>query len=166
MATVFDVAKYIFDAYKSEANENITELKLHKLLYFAQRESFAIRGIPLFHDHLEGWIHGPVSPEVRRYFDADRGLLCRTEELTPEETRIVNNVLVQYGPLAAWKLRNMSHNEISWKNSRIGLSETDYGSRDLDLKDIMEDAKKVRPFDSTWGMYYDEFDEYDEVTAE
>ena len=30
--------------------------------------------------------------------------------------------------------------------------------KEISNKDIIEDSKKVRPFDSTWGMYYDEFD--------
>lgn len=33
----------------------------------------------------------------------------------------------------------------------------------IDIKDIEEDAKKVRPYDHVWDMYYDEFDDMDDA---
>ena len=53
----------------------------------------------------------------------------------------------------------MSHEEISWKNSREGLIDGQIGNVKLKLEDIREDAKKVRPYDYVWDMYYDEFDD-------
>ena len=67
MENVLNVAQYIYDEYKRETGEKIDELKLQKLIYFCQRESFAIKGVQLFNDSLEGWVHGPVSPIVRMY---------------------------------------------------------------------------------------------------
>lgn len=31
------------------------------------------------------------------------------------------------------------------------------------LEDIRKDAEKVRPYDSVWDMYYDEFDELEDT---
>ena len=56
----------------------------------------------------------------------------------------------------------MSHKEVSWSKSRKGLLPGQRGSRTLDIEDIREDAQKVRPYDSLWDMYYDEFDDYEE----
>ena len=42
--------------------------------------------------------------------------------------------------------------------SRIGLSAVDNGNRTIPTDDIREDAKIVRPYDSVWDMYYDEFE--------
>ena len=44
MDSIVDIAKYLIDRYKMVSKEDniIDEMKLHKLLYFAQRESFAI----------------------------------------------------------------------------------------------------------------------------
>ena len=36
------------------------------------------------------------------------------------------------------------------------------GYVDLNLDDIREDAKKVRPYDHVWDMYYDEFEDASE----
>ena len=54
MENVLNVAQYIYDEYKRETGEKIDELKLQKLIYFCQRESFAIKGVQLFNDSLEG----------------------------------------------------------------------------------------------------------------
>ena len=72
---------------------------------------------------------------------------------------IVNNVILEYGSLASWKLSEMTHKEISWLNSRKGLSENENGNKKIELEDIREDAKKVRPYDYIWDMYYDEFED-------
>ena len=63
----------------------------------------------------------------------------------------------------SWKLSELSHKEISWKNARIGIAEGRNGNRILALEDIRKDAEKVRPYDSIWDMYYDEFDDAGEV---
>ena len=51
----------------------------------------------------------------------------------------------------------------SWRNfmenSRIGLGPEQPGNRIIDKKDIEVDSRKVRPFDSTLGMFYDEFED-------
>lgn len=48
--------------YKEISNgKNLEEMKLHKLLYFVQRESLAITGNPLFAEPFEGWILESVS---------------------------------------------------------------------------------------------------------
>lgn len=160
MQNILNVAQCIYDEYKRETGDKIDEMKLHKLLYFAQRESLALLGEPLFSESMEGWIHGPVSPCVRSHFLQDYGLMCNVGETDSSTKRIVNNIISEYGHIASWKLRDLSHEEISWKNSRRGLSSRDRGNRDISIDDIREDASKLRPFDSTWGMYYDEFDDY------
>ena len=33
----------------------------------------------------------------------------------------------------------------------------------LKIEDIRKDAQKVRPYDSIWDMYYDEFDDMEEI---
>lgn len=42
---------------------------------------------------------------------------------------------------------------------RIGLGPEQPGNRIIDKKDIEVDSRKVRPFDSTRGMFYDEFED-------
>lgn len=163
MSGILDVAQYICDYYKELTSEPIDEMKLHKLLYFVQREKLALLNKPMFEETLQGWIHGPVSPCVRAHFEESEGINAVTFPLKDEDKYIINNVVHQYGGFASWKLREISHREISWRNSRIGLGERDHGSQQLALDDIREDAKKVKPYDSVWGMYYEDFDDEEEI---
>ena len=66
MDTIIDTASYIIKKYREITGENLDKMKLHKLLYFTQREAFAITGQPAFEGILEGWKYGPVSPEVNK----------------------------------------------------------------------------------------------------
>lgn len=68
MERAINVARYICDEYHKISGEAIDEMKLHKLLYFSQRESIAITGEPLFNDVFEGWRYGPVCVAVRNDF--------------------------------------------------------------------------------------------------
>lgn len=67
MATLKDLARYLVHSYEIFARSQFdhSELKLQKLMYFAQRESLALTGLPLFEEPFEGWIHGPVLPQLR-----------------------------------------------------------------------------------------------------
>ena len=162
MEKVLNVAQYIFDEYKRQAKTSIDEMKLHKLLYFAQRESFAITGKQLFDGEFRGWKYGPVCCEVRNAFSPD-GIVVDTSPVSDECAYIVNNVVQEYGSIASWKLSELSHKEISWKNARKGLTAEQNGNNLISISDIQEDAKKVRPYDHVWDMYYDEFEDYEEV---
>lgn len=158
MERVIDVANYIFDEYKKRSGANIDELKLHKLLYFAQRESLAITNEPLFKETFKGWKYGPVCPVIRSSISPD-GIVGDTKLISNESAYIVNNIIEQYGSYESWALSRLTHKETSWLNSRKGLKDGENGNQVIKIEDIAEDAKKVRPYDSVWDMYYDEFED-------
>ncbi len=158
MEKIINVAQYIFTAYRKLSGEVIDEMKLHKLLYFAQRENLAITDEPLFDGEFEGWKYGPVCREIRGSITPD-GIIDADSDISEESKYIVNNIIAQYGALASWKLSELSHKEISWKNSRTGLADNENGRVKLKLDDIRTDAMKVRPYDNVWDMYYDEFED-------
>lgn len=157
MDKVIDTAAYVANKYAEITHEKLDEMKLHKLLYFIQRESFAILGEPAFDGEFEGWKYGPVCRAVRENF-LEGKILCKTGEISDQLKYIANNVILEYGALAAWKLSEISHKDSSWKNARAGLQPSDIGNRPLKLEDIKKDAEKVRPYDHLWDMYYDEFE--------
>lgn len=165
MDKIINVADYIIKRYYELTGEHLDEMKLHKLLYFTQRESFAILGKPAFEGDFEGWKYGPVSRDVRNNF-INGEIVVPTTQVSDQIQYIASNVIMEYGSLASWKLSELSHRENSWLNSRQGLTQTENGNRTIVLNDIKEDAKKVRPYDHVWDMYYDEFedDDTDEVS--
>ena len=137
-----------------------SELRLHKLMYFAQRQSLALTGKPLFCDEFEGWIHGPVLPDLRFFFDFSFTTIS-SESLNSTEEYIIDNVISEYGSLASWALRDLTHQESSWLKSREGLADDAHGSAKMPLEDIFADAKKIRLYDHQYDMYLDEFDDWD-----
>lgn len=162
MEKILNVAKYIIDTYKQVSGAPIDEMKLHKLLYFTQRENLAITGQAMFEDVFEGWKYGPVSRTVRDAFTGIDIPLRGDTDISDESKYVVNNIIQQYGGYEPWKLSDLSHKEYSWKQARVGIEENENGSRTIKLDDIREDAKKVRPYDSVYDMYYDEFEDADE----
>ena len=159
MDRAIDVAQYICERYTFLSGEQeLDEMKLHKLLYFSQRESLAITGEPLFADDFFGWKYGPVCKTVRHAYEREL-FNDSTSHISYEAAYIVNNVLMQYGGYESWKLSELSHREISWLNARRGIAPGQNGDVKLSLDDIRKDALKVRPYDSMYDMYYDEFED-------
>lgn len=159
MPRAIDVAQCIFNEYKQISGRNIDEMKLHKLLYLSQRESLAILNRPMFPENFEGWKFGPVCREVRNCFTEDGVFGDDIQEISDEDHYIVKTIVLQYGGYESWKLSELSHRELSWKNARIGIPKGCNGNRIMDLEDIRKDAQKVRPYDPVWDMYYDEFED-------
>ena len=120
MARAIDVAQCIFTEYKSISGKTIDEMKLHKLLYLSQRESIAITNEPMFKENFEGWKYGPVCREVRNSYTEDGMFADDIREVSDEERYIVKNIILQYGAYESWKLSELSHKEISWKNAPDG----------------------------------------------
>lgn len=159
MERVLDVAQYIFSEYKKISGKIIDEMKLHKLLYLTQRESFAVIGVPMFHEEFEAWKYGPVCREVRNCYTEDGIFAKDIHEISLENAYIAKNVILQYGAYESWKLSELSHKELSWRNARNGIPEGQNGDKKLLLQDIRKDSEKIRPYDPIWDMYYDEFDD-------
>lgn len=122
-----------------EVYEDLTHLKLQKLLYFAQGIYLAINDEPLFKEKIVAWQHGPVVKEVYDYFSRFKRSSIK---LTPEEIgdsfeKIENDENVcaeleatykRYSGYTAWYLRQETHKEgTPWryivKNDGSGLSE-------------------------------------------
>ena len=59
---VSDIANYFIWRANSdeEFGDNITNLKLQKLVYYAQGFHLAWYDKPLFHEPIDAWTHGPV----------------------------------------------------------------------------------------------------------
>jgi len=118
-----DVARYFLAIVCEEEGDFITNLKLQKLLYYAQGFHLAILGSRLFDEEIYRWMHGPVVPEIYRAFkEYGAGpIACPKEALSqlPDETRqVLDEVFAVYGQFTAWTLRNMTHTEPPYCEAR------------------------------------------------
>lgn len=66
-----DIANFFIDYNAHCIDETITNLKLNKLLYFAQGYSLALYDKPLFSENIEAWQYGPVVANVYHKFKSN-----------------------------------------------------------------------------------------------
>ncbi len=116
------IAKYILSLQDEDAGDLISNLKLQKLLYYAQGISVALNGVdnPLFTDTIYAWEHGPVVKTVyREYSDYGKGSLpiLPRPKLEESDASIVDEIYRVFGRFSAWRLRQMTHEEAPWKDN-------------------------------------------------
>jgi uncharacterized phage-associated protein len=118
------IAKWFIDWANAE-DAGLSNLKLQKLLYYAQGHHLATRGTRLFDDRIQAWSHGPVVPDVYHEYKSfgSADIVLKDDDpfdwgdVDPEATAFLNKVWNTYGGIAAWKLRNMTHAERPWKDA-------------------------------------------------
>lgn len=107
-----------------EGAEYISNLKLQKLLYYAQGSFLAVTGHPLFNDDIVAWQHGPVVASVYHEYRSNGANGIQFDEdfnfddFTKDENDLLKEVYNTFGQYSAWKLRNMTHEETPWKSTR------------------------------------------------
>lgn len=123
MYKALTVAKW-FVAWAETNDAHLSNLKLQKLLYYAQGFHLAMYRKPLFSDALQAWSHGPVVPDVYHYFKhigSDSIELAESDDfdwpdVDKKTTQFLISIWEQYGSIAAWQLRNMTHEEGPWRD--------------------------------------------------
>ena len=122
MADAFDVANYFLNKVDEESGELISNLKLQKLVYFAQGFHLAIYGKPLFKNDIEAWAHGPVVSDLYHcYKKYGYGAIpCLDSSDTPtiseEVAELLDEIYEIYGQFSAWRLRELTHDQPPWKD--------------------------------------------------
>lgn len=124
MASAKDVALFFLNRGNDDECAGVSNLKLQKLVYYAQGFHLAIYDTEFFPESIEAWTHGPVCPDVyHEYKGFGSGIIVCNESqdanavFTPEQIELLNEVYEVYGQFSAWKLRNMTHEETPWKNN-------------------------------------------------
>jgi len=117
MAAASLVARYFLARSDPDEGDN---LKLQKLLYYAQGFHLAIMKRQLFDDPIEAWRHGPVVRKVYAEY-ANYGANAipppdqfDARQLTEDERSLLDEVYRVYGQYSGWRLREMTHSEPPW----------------------------------------------------
>ncbi|SHK94573.1 Uncharacterized phage-associated protein [Selenomonas ruminantium] len=144
METARDVEKALFLGYKQRHKHDMDEMKMHKLMYFAQREFLVRYDEQLFSEDFEGWKYGPVLLSVRTLFRTALDFQDCAEIKDSKVKKVIEFVLNEYGKMSSWSLSMLSHEEFSWKKARRGLKASENGNVHIAVKDIKVDAVRVR----------------------
>lgn len=116
-----EVAEYFVRKF-NDLDSSITQLKLQKLLYYAQGIGFGRYGVKLFNEPLLAWEHGPVARNVYDKYKVYKKTPLEispdlnVESLNSDETvlNILEETIAVYGIYDAWVLRTKTHNESPW----------------------------------------------------
>lgn len=123
-----EVAKYFINLANEcfiddEFAEGITNLKLQKILYFAQSAFLSTQEThtPLFNEEIQAWKFGPVVPDIYHLYKsfgnrpielADDGV----EWDLPANVQVfLDSVWSIYGKYSATELVEITHNHKPWK---------------------------------------------------
>lgn len=103
--------------------EEITNLKLQKLLYYAQGIHLAMYDEPLFEEEIVKWDLGPVIPAVyRKYKGNKNNPIERPSDfdiaVIDEKTQdFLDLIILSYGRYRAFELSDMTHEEAPYKST-------------------------------------------------
>lgn len=121
--SVFDVADYFLAKVDEEEGDSISNMKLQKLVYYAQGCYIALYNNTLFPEKILAWDHGPVVQELwKKYTTCGNGSIPKPDNIDlskiPEEIRnFLDDVWNVYGQYSAWGLRCLTHSEPPWMNT-------------------------------------------------
>ena len=144
MEVVQMIASYIYQRYEKQCGQQIDEMKLHNLLYFAQRESWVKCGAPLFADKFQAWRYGPVMVCIRQlYRDGWLSRPVNETQLQPY-LPILDRVFDTFAAKDSWSLSSITHGEYAWQKARRGYAPNEPCSVEINNEDISVDADRIR----------------------
>lgn len=126
--TAVDFAKWFLQNNLTiNSDDKQGNLKLQKLLYYAQGMHLAVVGTPLYAQKIQAWENGPVVREVYdQYRYNNLGVIARREkpvDVSELQESVLNVVNIVYGGRSAEELVALTHQEEPWKE-KIELVKT------------------------------------------
>lgn len=119
------VADYLIAA-SHQHGDPVSNLKLQKLLYYAQAWHLALFDRPLYEEPIQAWVHGPVVyPVYRQYKDWAWQPIDQDPEIPDLDQSTkdhLDEVMRTYGTMTAYALECLTHEEHPWLNARVGLA--------------------------------------------
>jgi uncharacterized phage-associated protein len=139
-----EVAEF-FLAFANVRGDLITNLKLQKLVYYAQAWHLANAGKPLFREDFQAWIHGPVMPKLyhkyKKYGYKPITLNISLKEFEQKYDKnlldFLNEVAKVYMQFSAYQMELMTHQEAPWIKARKEVA-SDKPSNNIISKALMK----------------------------
>ena len=121
MPSASNVAKKLLTIAFENDDSPMTNLKIQKLLYYAQAWYLVNYQVKLFPDRIEAWDFGPVVPSVygeyKKYINKPIDFRPSGKEggpFTQQEDRYLREFYNVFGGLSSTVLVSMSHSERPW----------------------------------------------------
>lgn len=120
MPNAKQVAEFFLQLSEPEVGDILSNLKIQKLVYYAQGFHLAMYDTPLFDEQIVAWEHGPVVEALYHEFKVyGSNPIPQPEDFdvnqfSTEQIELLKEIYEVYGQFSAWKLRNMTHSEQPW----------------------------------------------------
>ena len=139
MTTADAVADYLI-ALAHQRGESVNNLKLQKLLYYAQAWHLALHDEPLFPEKFQAWISGPVIPRLywkyKEFGIRDIPVSESPPALCGTAISVLEEVAREYMPLDEYDLSEMTYREAPWAWARQGFDISEHCEVELDEHDM------------------------------
>lgn len=140
-STAMTVANYLV-AFSQKHGDPMTNLKLQKLLYYAEGWFLALHGRSLFADTIQAWPRGPAVYRVWKTYSDYQWKPIRKSVAPPDVSRMAEDhleeLMAEYGNFSAYTLERMTHEEPPWLNARRGLAAEERSTRPISRADMRE----------------------------
>ncbi len=121
----FALADYLI-CESRERGENLTPLKLQKLMFYADAWHLALYGTEITDEQFQAWVHGPVAlSQFHRFKDLKwRPIMVDVEKPALDEhlRKHLDEIIDVFGSETAVALEIMTHEEKPWLEAREGIA--------------------------------------------
>jgi uncharacterized phage-associated protein len=116
MCTAKQAASYLIEKSSEHEENDMTNLKLQKMLYFAQATRLSETGTRLFPEEIEAWQYGPVVRTVYNwlkqfgpYAITSFDIKLEYDNLSEDEISFIDKIWIKYNVFSAWHLVVKTH---------------------------------------------------------
>lgn len=157
------IADWFLQRAREDDVRDVSNMKLNKLVYFAQAHTLGSTGRPAFSDVVYAWEHGPVVTDVYHAFKQFGNGPIRDDEdhdvdLDPATEEVLEFVWRTYGRRSASRLRDISHADAPYKEHY----EKDVANIEIPVAEVRDfyhsRVSPQRRFTSTFCDFVDEVD--------
>ncbi len=126
MISAKNVSDFFLSLCEPNAGDTISNLKMQKLLYYAQGFHLALFNEPLFPEKVMAWQYGPVVEEVYQdYREFSEGAIpvprrMNTKVFDEDTKDFLKEIYQVYGQFSALRLMQLTHSESPWNTTTIG----------------------------------------------
>lgn len=123
--TAINVSEYLLKLSGDNEHNDMTNLKLQKLLYYIQGTSLVLQGQRMFNEDIVKWQYGPVVPDVYHHYKQHGSSFITPSSdsdinIPTEFVKIINDVYGFFGKYNAITLMHYTHNEKPWIETEMG----------------------------------------------
>lgn len=121
--SAYDIANYFLYKAEKDQQELISNLKLQKLVYYAQGLYLAMHGKPIFKEEIRAWTYGPVIPELYSKYKRHgaNGIPAiksfKPNSIDDDMRSFLDEVYSAFGQFSATRLMDLTHTDECWANA-------------------------------------------------